>query len=80
MTSTYQLSPAITLTLTYADSELSAAGITLASLRLLVLNPATNQWCEIPVTMDEAQHVVIAHTTFLGTFLPGGWATDKLYR
>lgn len=74
MTSTYQLSSPITLTLTYTDSELSAAGITLASLHLLVLNPATNQWHEIPVTVDEVQHIVIAHTTYLGTFyLVGGW-------
>jgi hypothetical protein len=73
LTSTYQLGSPITITLTYTDSELSAAGITLASLRLLVLNPETKQWHEIPVTVDTVQHIVIAHTTYLGTFyLVGG--------
>jgi predicted outer membrane repeat protein len=73
MTSTYQLSSPITVTLPYSDSELSAAGISLASLRLVVLNPKTNQWHEIPVTVDEAENVVIAQTTYLGTYyLVGG--------
>jgi hypothetical protein len=60
--------PPIQVRFNYTDAQLTAAGITAASLKVMFFNTTTNAWEQAPTTVDIAGQFVTANISHFSTF------------